>query len=214
MDAILTFLYYPFYLTISYIKFIAASLILLLPAIFDLLLGSKSFSFKRFDYLFSFLNGLPLGNVWFSGIVCFFAPYTASIGATVTELTQEKCTISIQDQPWLRNPFGSIHAVALANLGEYASGLLMTVLLQRYKIRGIPTRIDTEYYKKARGKVTAKSDAVVIDTKELENSDRAYEVIAVANMYDSKGVLVAKTQVHWTLSKQPRQVEDKSKKMT
>ncbi len=57
----------------------------------------------------------------------------------------------------LKNPFNSIHAVALTNLGELTSGLVMLENLKSNNKKGIVTKIECEYYKKARGKITAYS---------------------------------------------------------
>ena len=63
---------------------------------------------------------------------------------------------SLVDRPWLRNPFSCVHALALANLGEFSSGMLMVNWLAYHKDkRGIPIKIETEYLKKARGKILA-----------------------------------------------------------
>jgi hypothetical protein len=47
----------------------------------------------------------------------------------------------IKDCPWLRNPFGSLHAVALADLGEITSGVpVVAALGQRSLEPGVTAR--------------------------------------------------------------------------
>eukprot|EP00602_Paraphysomonas_sp_CaronLab_P007729 CAMPEP_0185027894 /NCGR_PEP_ID=MMETSP1103-20130426/13178_1 /TAXON_ID=36769 /ORGANISM="Paraphysomonas bandaiensis, Strain Caron Lab Isolate" /LENGTH=112 /DNA_ID=CAMNT_0027562065 /DNA_START=280 /DNA_END=618 /DNA_ORIENTATION=+ len=102
----------------------------------------------------------------------------------------------MDDLPWLRNPFGSVHAVALTNLGELTSGLCLVSAMQHIKgLRGIPVRIDTEYFKKARGRLTA---TTVLSLKELKDSPGG-NFIVVAYVIDSSGVEVAKCSVTWSL---------------
>lgn len=69
------------------------------------------------------------------------APYSSSISPCIIKLTKEECVVSIEDRPWLRNPFNSVHAIALANLAELASGLGVLTAMQHAKgVRGIVTR--------------------------------------------------------------------------
>lgn len=60
---------------------------------------------------------MPFGKTAFSGIIGLIAPYTSSITATVQTLGYGRASASITQRPWLLNPFNSIHAIALANLG-------------------------------------------------------------------------------------------------
>ena len=129
--------------------------------------GKKSF--KHYDSFYNFIRAFPLGKFVFSGLTALFAPYSSSISPVVETLNLQTCEASLLDRPWLRNPFSSVHALALANLGEFSSGLLMVNLMGYQKdVRGIPVKIETEYYKKARGKILAKGyvekDDVVVST--------------------------------------------------
>ncbi len=69
------------------------------------------------------------------------APYSSSISPKIMKLTKDECIACIDDRPWLRNPFNSVHAIALANLAELASGLGTLTAMQHAKgVRGIVTR--------------------------------------------------------------------------
>jgi acyl-coenzyme A thioesterase PaaI-like protein len=75
----------------------------------------------------------------------------------VHELSVGQCRASISDHWRIRNPFHSIHALALANLAEAVIGLsVMTLLDQKYKgVIGIVTGMTGKYLKKARGTIHA-----------------------------------------------------------
>jgi acyl-coenzyme A thioesterase PaaI-like protein len=213
-DAVVAFVVWPVVTVIDYFQFILGSLIALVPFLVQICVKGPKFM-QKFDSLYAFLSKFPFGNAVFSGIACFFAPYTASISARVEDFDRDKCIITLRDQPWLRNPFGSVHAIALSNLGEFTSGLLVMAQLQHNSsCRGIPVRIDTVYHTKARGTITAKcifdKNAAIIDTARLERIDK-YDVIVTAQMYDSKDVLVAETNVTWTISKKAPRNGDKKK---
>ncbi len=63
------------------------------------------------------------GKLLFSMIVGVLSPYTGTICAKVEELEPGYCKVRMRHWFWVGNPFGSIHAFALGNLGEMASGL-------------------------------------------------------------------------------------------
>lgn len=204
MDTLKGFVIWPFYIVGTYSMFWAA-VIINTPAIILRLATKGGRSIVRVGDLYDFCAPLPLGKVIMSGAVSVFAPYTASVGAYIEELTSDTCTVTLYDLPWLRNPFASLHAVALANVGEMASGVAMMKQLEiNSHLKGIPVKISTEYYKKARGTITAKGAVSLKDIAADCEKD------TTASLYDSKGELVAKCVVTWSLRvKAPKDVKKK-----
>lgn len=136
------------------------------------------------------LAPLPGGKWLFSRMVDWMAPYTGSIRARVEELSAGYCRNSLRERRALRNPFRSVHAVALLNLAEEASGLATLYALPD-DVRGIVTGLAIEYRKKARGKITAEcrtappaevpAGEAVPHTAEVTLTDAAGDVVAVAH---------------------------------
>ncbi|HEX2253179.1 MAG TPA: DUF4442 domain-containing protein [Thermoanaerobaculia bacterium] len=135
------------------------------------------------------LAPLPGGKWAFSRLVGWLAPYSGSIRARVEELAPGFCRASLRERRALRNPFRSIHAVALLNLAELASGLA-TLFALPDDARGIITALHIEYARKARGTITAEcrteppADAPpepVEHLAEVTLTDAAGEVVAVAH---------------------------------
>jgi acyl-coenzyme A thioesterase PaaI-like protein len=139
------------------------------------------------------LNSLP-GGIWiFNLFLRWFNPYSGSIRAFVTELRPGYARLALQDRRRVRNHLNSIHALALANLGELTSGLALLSGLPGNS-RGIPTKITTEYFKKARGKLTAECHSGLPEV----NETIVYEVFT--DILNGNGEIVARTVVNWRIS--------------
>lgn len=142
------------------------------------------------------LSGLPGGKWLFSRMVDWMAPYTGSIRASVEELSGGYCRVSLKERRALRNPFRSVHAVALMNLAEEASGLATLYALPD-GVRGIVTGLAMQYHKKARGKITA-----ICETHPPEEvGEEAVPHVAEVTLTNGAGDIVAEAQATWTLAR-------------
>jgi len=142
------------------------------------------------------LDGVPLGSRIFSMLLARMVPYSGTIGARVEVLEPGYARVSLADRRKVRNHLGSIHAIALANLGELTSGLAMLVGLGP-GTRGIVTRLDVRYMKKARGPLVAES--------RIEPGVHGHgpTVQVRAEIRDRAGDVVATTVAHWQLGPEP-----------
>lgn len=142
--------------------------------------------------LWLWLSRWPGGRWLFAKVIARAVPYTGSIGARIEVLAPGSATVTLRDRRAVRNHLGSIHAIALANLAEVSSGLAMLVALEP-GVRGIVTRIEITYLKKARGTLTATGSAspgAVVEPVER---------LAYATIVDAMGEVVAETTVTWRL---------------
>jgi len=147
----------------------------------------------RLQRLWLFLHKLPGGRRLFSFILGKVVPYSGSIRAKVLSLKPGYAQLQLRDRRQVRNHLNSIHAIALANLGEYTSGLAMLGALPA-NIRGIPIKISIEFYKKARGCLIAES---LCTPPASITEDTDFEV--VTDIKDQQGDVVARTSVNWRL---------------
>ena len=142
------------------------------------------------------LQRLPAGRWLFSRFLGWLNPYTGSIGANVKELRPGFARIVLADRRRIRNHLNSIHALALANLGECVSGLAMLSALPA-QTRGIPTQLSIEFLKKARGTLSAESSC----QPPVVQEDTDFEVHS--EIRDREGDVVARTHVNWRLGPRP-----------
>ena len=136
------------------------------------------------------LSRYPGGKRLFSLLIGRFARYTGTIGARVRELEPGRSVVTMRDRPKVRNHLRSIHATALVTFGEMASGLAMVAGMPA-GARSIVTRVDAEYFRKARGRLTALGSAPIPPSNERQT------YLATASIRDESDEEVARVTVHW-----------------
>lgn len=136
------------------------------------------------------LASLPGGKRLFSLVLGRYVPYTGSIGAVIHRLEPGLCVASLRDRRCVRNHLGSIHAMALANLGEMVTGLALMNSLPD-GARGILTGFAVDYLKKARGELTAECRCEI----PADNCEHAYQL--TGNIRDAEGDIVSIAQARW-----------------
>ena len=152
---------------------------------------------ERLRRAWSSLSPKPGGKWLFSRLVGRMAPYSGSVGALVAELRPGHATVVLSDRRKVRNHLGSIHAIALMNLGELATGLA-TVATLPAESRSILTGLSMEYLKKARGTITAVCDVTIPETVQ-----RAEHTVA-GTLVDSSGDVVARVTARWLVGPEGR----------
>ncbi len=150
--------------------------------------------------LWNRFSPLPGGTWLFSRAFGRFVPYTGTVGAIVRVLEPGYCRATLRDRRRVRNHLGSIHAVALVNLGELTSGLAMTMALPS-EIRGIVTEIGAVYLKKARGDLTAEARVTVPEVGADPVEIRVETVITDAQSASSD--IVCTVHTVWRLARSP-----------
>lgn len=142
------------------------------------------------------LSPKPGGKALFSKLFGTMVPYTGSIKPEVVELRAGYAKLRMRDRKAVRNHLNSVHAIALINLAEATSGLAMNFALPD-TVRGIVTKLEIEYLKKARGTLTAECACGVPDVQEDQ------ELLVTADIQNEAGEVVARATVTWRVGPKP-----------
>jgi acyl-coenzyme A thioesterase PaaI-like protein len=135
-------------------------------------------------------RGLPGGPWLFSRLFGVAIPYSGSVRPRIRVLQPGRAVIAMGDRRAVRNHLASIHAIALANLAEMTTGLALGFGLPK-GMRTILVRVECEFLKKARGTITAASDAPVF----VEVVEK--EVLVESVLTNEAGDVVAKGRAVW-----------------
>ena len=140
--------------------------------------------------LWRLLKPWPGGQWLFARIFAWLVPYSGSVRPRVRVFEPGHAQVEIPDRRSNRQHLGSVHAIALINVAEQASGLAMLAGLPD-GMRGIVTQISMQYLKKARGTIRAVSTVVVPPV----TADTDIDV--TADCLDPSGAVVARATVRW-----------------
>ena len=94
------------------------------------------------------LSPKPGGKWLFSRLVCFKAPYFASISPLFERLEPGRCDVRIRKRRSVLNHIGTVHAIAMCNMAELAGGTMTEVSVPATH-RWIPKGMSVNYLKKA-----------------------------------------------------------------
>ena len=148
----------------------------------------------RLKSLWSTLSTLPGGRWLFSRLLGLMVPYTNSIRSTVLDFEPGHARVLLRDRRRVRNHLRSIHAIALANVGELATGLSLISGLE-HDLRAILTGLDVRYTKKARGPLVAEATCAIPEVAD------SIEYPVEATIRDEDGDVVATVTAHWRLGR-------------
>jgi acyl-coenzyme A thioesterase PaaI-like protein len=141
------------------------------------------------------LGSSSLGRWLFSKLVCFKAPYFATISPRITALQPNLCEAFILQRRKVQNHIGTVHAIALCNLAELCAGLVTDVSIPA-DMRWIPKGMTVKYLKKAKGKMTARAQPA----KAFHSAQDGYANQIDVTVTDEQGVAVFTAEIAMWIS--------------
>ena len=148
--------------------------------------------------LWASLSTKPLGKWMFSKIICWKAPYFATIKPRFEELRPGFSKVSMRNRRAVHNHIQTVHAIALCNLAEIGAGTMMEASLSK-NMRWLPKGMNVKYLKKAETNVVAHCTAADIADGEPRES------VVNVDIKDAGGTSVCQADViMWVSPKKPK----------
>lgn len=143
------------------------------------------------------LSSSQLGRWLYSRLVCFKAPYFASIHPVFDVLEPGRAIAHMKKRRSVTNHIGTVHAIAMANLCEFAAGTVTEVSIPR-SMRWIPRGMKIDYLGKATTNVSA--TAIFPDVVEGQEQD----AIVAVELTDTNGAVAAHADITMYVTPRPR----------
>lgn len=139
------------------------------------------------------LKAHAAGRWLFSRLVCWRAPYFASIRPLFVQLGDGTVEVRMRKRRRVTNHIGTVHAIAMANLCELAAGTMMEALLDP-GLRWIPRAMTIRYLAKAQSDVVARAAMPEVPRGE------ARDAVVSVRVCDDQGVEVVQADITMYLS--------------
>ena len=140
----------------------------------------------------------PAGRWLFSRLVCWKAPYFASIAPRIEVLEPGRGVATIAHRRRVTNHIGTVHAIALCNLAELVAGVMTDASLPG-AMRWIPRGMTVEYLKKANGPM----HAVATPDVPLVEASEGYDLPVGVVVRDRDGEAVFRARIAMWVSPRP-----------
>lgn len=151
---------------------------------------------ERILGLWRALEGWPGGSRLFDVLLARMVPFSGTVSPRVRELEPGRCRVRMRERRAVRNHLDSVHATALATLGELVTGLATLTALPA-GVRGILVGLEADYEKKARGLLTAECRT---EPSDLPRPGGSVEHVVAGEIRDEEGDRVATVRATWRLS--------------
>lgn len=132
----------------------------------------------------------PAGHWIFSRLVCFKAPYFATIAPRFVALEPGRCEVRIRDRRSVHNHLGTVHAIALCNLAELSAGVMTDATIPD-DMRWIPRGMAVEYLKRAVGTL----HGVATPEAKVRSTADGYDWPVDVQVTDATGVMVFRARI-------------------
>ena len=139
------------------------------------------------------LAGYAAGRYLFSKIVCWKAPYFATIAPRFERLERWHAEVRLRKRRRVQNHLGTVHAIAMANLCEVAAGTMLEATVPPSH-RWIPRGMRIDYLAKASTDLRVTASATPLEFSE------AVDVPVICRVVDTNGQEVVRATIDMYIS--------------
>jgi acyl-coenzyme A thioesterase PaaI-like protein len=140
------------------------------------------------------LSSKPAGKWLFSRLVCWKAPYFASIRPRFQMLEPGRSIVTFKKRRSVTNHIGTVHAIAMCNVAEIAAGTMTEVTVPG-DYRWIPKGMTVEYLRKAETNLTA-----VAEISPVPSFDGTFELPVRVSVNDARDQTVFRAVISMWVS--------------
>lgn len=144
----------------------------------------------------------PLALKALQKIFDFKIPFNGPHGIKIKKITQAEAVAFLPNKRSNKNHLGTIHACAMATLGEFPAGLLLIKNLDAAKFRVVMTKLEASYLKRA---TTSLRGVCKTDEKQIRevldqlNQGIPGQIQMSSQIIDDKDQIVANILTSWQL---------------
>lgn len=121
--------------------------------------------------------------------------FAGTAGVRVEKLTDYEAILTLKNRKKVQNHLGSIHAAAMALLGESATGFLVGMSVPDDRVPVIKT-MKIDYVKRCTGDLRAHAKLSVEDVQRIYREEKG-EVLVPVTITDSKGIEPIECEYLW-----------------
>jgi acyl-coenzyme A thioesterase PaaI-like protein len=149
--------------------------------------------------LWNRMRDKPLGKWLFARVICWKAPYFATIAPRFEELRPGYSRVSLKQRRAVQNHIGTVHAIAACNLAELGAGTMMEASLPA-SMRWLPRGMSVQYLKTCQTDMTAEATTTDFD------EGPARDVVVAVDMKDTHGNVVVHADINMYVSPRKKAV--------
>lgn len=146
------------------------------------------------------LEKRPFGKILFSRIVCWKAPYFATIRPMFRRLEPGYGEVTAPNRRAIRNHLGTVHAIACCNIAELIGGSTLDATLSPTH-RWIPKGMSVQYLAKAATDIRAV--ATINDVSDL-GATESREIVVPVDVFDTHNSVAVHADITMWVSPRTR----------